>query len=280
MLADQVGLNHLSWVRAVWLDGVDMLPGLLAEHAERLAGEAGGVPVRLLEELGAVPSYYLRYFYEHDRVLAEQRDGVPRATTVAEIEDELLELYRDPGLDREAGFARATRRGVLQRGGARAARRALLGRERDARRRSAERGCGAGPGRRRRGGDPRARRRWPGRAAPAEAARAGAARARPARDRLRAARGRGRAHRRPGRRAEGAARASAGRAVRAGGGARRAPARPRARSICRSSGRRGPRERAALRRGRRRRVEDRPRGRARGRRGARRSRAARAARRS
>ena len=33
-----------------------------------------------------MPSYYLRYFYEHDRVLAEQREGVPRAAEVAEIE--------------------------------------------------------------------------------------------------------------------------------------------------------------------------------------------------
>jgi 6-phospho-beta-glucosidase len=45
-----------------------------------------------------LPSYYLHYFYEHDKVLAEQLDGVPRATTVAEIERGLLELYRDPSL--------------------------------------------------------------------------------------------------------------------------------------------------------------------------------------
>ena len=31
-------------------------------------------------------------------VFAEQRDGIPRAATVAEIERELLELYRDPSL--------------------------------------------------------------------------------------------------------------------------------------------------------------------------------------
>ena len=33
-----------------------------------------------------------------DEVLAEQRDGTPRAATVAAIERELLELYRDPEL--------------------------------------------------------------------------------------------------------------------------------------------------------------------------------------
>ena len=97
VLVDQVGLNHLTWVRSVRLDGDDVLPDLLAEHGDELAA-AVELPARLLEELGAIPSYYLHYFYEHDRVLAEQRDGVPRAAVVAELEHELLELYRDPSL--------------------------------------------------------------------------------------------------------------------------------------------------------------------------------------
>src|ERR671935_111059 len=37
ILVDQVGLNHLTWVRAVWLDGRDVLPELLAERGEELA---------------------------------------------------------------------------------------------------------------------------------------------------------------------------------------------------------------------------------------------------
>jgi 6-phospho-beta-glucosidase len=94
---DQVGLNHLSWVRFLWVDGEDVLPELLATHPEELA-ETAGLPPRLVQELGVVPSYYLHYFYAHDRVLAEQLEGVPRAATVAEIERELLEMYRDPEL--------------------------------------------------------------------------------------------------------------------------------------------------------------------------------------
>jgi 6-phospho-beta-glucosidase len=97
LAVDQVGLNHLTWVRAIRLDGEDVLPDVLAEHGDDLAADAG-VPRRLLDELGAVPSYYLRYFYAHDAVLAQQLDGVPRATTVAEIERQLLDLYRDPAL--------------------------------------------------------------------------------------------------------------------------------------------------------------------------------------
>ena len=94
---DQVGLNHLSWFRHVWLDGEDVLPELLATQTDELAEQAG-LPSRLLIELGVVPSYYLHYFYAHDRVLAEQLEGVPRAATVAEIERELLRMYRDPAL--------------------------------------------------------------------------------------------------------------------------------------------------------------------------------------
>jgi 6-phospho-beta-glucosidase len=111
VVVDQVGLNHLTWVRAVYLDGDDVMPGLLAEHGDEIA-DGAAVPRWLLDDLGAIPSYYLHYFYAHDTVLAEQRNGaVPRAARVAEIERELLQMYRDPTL--------ATKPALLeQRGGA------------------------------------------------------------------------------------------------------------------------------------------------------------------
>jgi 6-phospho-beta-glucosidase len=97
IVVDQVGLNHLTWVRAAWLEGQDALPGLLDSHVQEIAE---GIELRpeLLTELDAVPSYYLRYFYDHDQVLAEQHEGVPRAQVVAGIEQELLDLYRDTEL--------------------------------------------------------------------------------------------------------------------------------------------------------------------------------------
>jgi 6-phospho-beta-glucosidase len=98
VLVDQVGLNHLTWVRAVHLDGEDVLPGVLEEHGETLATENALSP-QLVQELGVMPSYYLHYFYEHDAVLAGQMEGVPRARTVMDIERGLLELYRDPSLN-------------------------------------------------------------------------------------------------------------------------------------------------------------------------------------
>jgi 6-phospho-beta-glucosidase len=95
VLIDQVGLNHLTWVRAVRVDGEDVLPELLDGRADDLALD---FPAELLQRLGAIPSYYLRYFYLHDNILERQRVEKPRAAEVAEIERELLQLYRDPNL--------------------------------------------------------------------------------------------------------------------------------------------------------------------------------------
>jgi 6-phospho-beta-glucosidase len=98
VLVDQVGLNHLTWVRAVHVDGEDVLPALIADHAEDVAAQSA-MPPEIVERLGVVPSYYLRYFYLHDEVLEHQRHETPRAREVMEIERSLLELYRDPALD-------------------------------------------------------------------------------------------------------------------------------------------------------------------------------------
>jgi 6-phospho-beta-glucosidase len=97
VLVDQVGLNHLTWIRAVYLDGRDVLPGVLADHMEAAAAQSA-LPAELIRELGAIPSYYLRYFYTEDERLAELRTGKPRAQQVAEIERELLGMYRDESL--------------------------------------------------------------------------------------------------------------------------------------------------------------------------------------
>jgi 6-phospho-beta-glucosidase len=110
VLVDQVGLNHLTWIRAVRLDGRDVLSDLLGEHADALADEIE-LPRSVLDDLGVIPSYYLHYFYAHDRVLAEQQVGVPRAQTVAEIEAQLLQMYRDPTLTEKPAL-------LEQRGGA------------------------------------------------------------------------------------------------------------------------------------------------------------------
>ncbi|MCT2590494.1 6-phospho-beta-glucosidase [Streptomyces sp. N2-109] len=110
---DHYGLNHLTWELGVRLggpDGADVLPRLLAEHGPRIAGELH-LPPPLLERLGVVPSYYLRYYYAHDETVAEMRTKPSRASEVAAMEARLLEMYEDPALDEKPAL-------LAERGGA------------------------------------------------------------------------------------------------------------------------------------------------------------------
>ena len=107
---DHVGLNHLTWERAVRVDGEDVLPKLLASHASELA-DGLHLPTELLLQLGVVPSYYLRYFYAHDEVVRELQSKPSRAAEVAAIEKQLLDMYADPSLDEKPAL-------LEQRGGA------------------------------------------------------------------------------------------------------------------------------------------------------------------
>jgi len=96
---EHVGLNHLTWVRSATVDGTDRLPELLDRYGPELELESGS-PLELIRLIGALPSYYVHYYYGRDAELAAQRaPGYrPRAEVVADLEAELLEAYRDPAL--------------------------------------------------------------------------------------------------------------------------------------------------------------------------------------
>ncbi|MEU0172669.1 6-phospho-beta-glucosidase [Streptomyces massasporeus] len=98
---DHVGLNHLTWETAVRLggpEGEDVLPQLLGEHGDTIAADLR-LPRPLLDTLGVIPSYYLRYYYAHDEVVRELGTKPSRAAEVAEMERRLLAMYADPALD-------------------------------------------------------------------------------------------------------------------------------------------------------------------------------------
>ncbi len=98
---DYFGLNHLGWVRTVYLDGCDVTEDVLARmvsgEAANLAGYAFNS--RLIEALGMIPNGYLQYYYHSEKVLEKLLSaGGSRADTVMKIEKELLDLYRNPEL--------------------------------------------------------------------------------------------------------------------------------------------------------------------------------------
>ena len=97
---EHVGLNHLSWERAVRVDGVDRLSEILAGDGAAEIGEWVGSPTEVVRLTNSIPSYYLKYYTSFDKVLHDQLDGAEsRAEQVMDIEGELLDMYRNPNLD-------------------------------------------------------------------------------------------------------------------------------------------------------------------------------------
>lgn len=94
---DWVGLNHLSWVRGVMLDGREII-GDVIERAIS-SGLVSQFSPSLLRGLGMLPSYYLDYYYNTNRVLSVQQAAErTRGDEVLEIEQRLLDSYADPAL--------------------------------------------------------------------------------------------------------------------------------------------------------------------------------------
>src|SRR6185437_3026576 len=59
------GLNHLGWLSGVHVDGVDLLPRLLASDEALSSFEEGRLfGADRLRSLSAVPNEYLHYYYE------------------------------------------------------------------------------------------------------------------------------------------------------------------------------------------------------------------------
>ncbi|OKP86797.1 6-phospho-beta-glucosidase [Paenibacillus helianthi] len=102
--AEFVGLNHLHWVTQVSINGESKLEQLFYL---REGYSAKNVPqsewnADFIHGLGAIPSYYLKYYYLTKEMLEEQltssaKEGT-RAEIVKRLEDELFELYKDPDL--------------------------------------------------------------------------------------------------------------------------------------------------------------------------------------
>lgn len=103
---DYVGLNHLSWVRRVSVAGVDRTPEVLHGLEQRTSrvlssahadDEPDWTP-EAIRLLGAIPNYYLLYYYETDAWVRFQEANPTRASAVQEIEAALLRRYADPAL--------------------------------------------------------------------------------------------------------------------------------------------------------------------------------------
>lgn len=102
--AEFVGLNHLHWVTHVTVNGESKLDELLQEGEGYSAKNVPGLDwnADFIRALGAIPSYYLKYFYltkeMFEQMSEQQKKEGSRAEIVKRVENELFELYKDPDL--------------------------------------------------------------------------------------------------------------------------------------------------------------------------------------
>jgi 6-phospho-beta-glucosidase len=100
---DYVGLNHLSWIRGVKVDGIDRSSDAIAAFRSLTINKAtpGDSPAWIqstIDYLQAIPNYYLLYYYEEKAWINYQRNNPTRASEVMRIEEVLLEKFADESL--------------------------------------------------------------------------------------------------------------------------------------------------------------------------------------
>lgn len=100
---DYIGLNHLSWVRGISINGKNETASALAAFRSLTINQAtpGDSPSWLqsdIELLQAIPNYYLLYYYEEKSWIDYQSCNPTRASEVMKIEDQLMEKFADINL--------------------------------------------------------------------------------------------------------------------------------------------------------------------------------------
>ena len=106
---DSFGLNHLSWVRRVLVDGQERLQPLIAETcgADSILYQRGIVDDFMepdfFRTLAMIPSWYVRYFYFPDQTLEEDQEAAQsKGEQDMQREDRLHQIYSTTGYDDEA----------------------------------------------------------------------------------------------------------------------------------------------------------------------------------
>src|SRR5699024_10365126 len=103
------GLNHMMYGLQIFLDGREITEKVL----QAMGGmESSGITMNnipdfgweaeFIEELGALPCPYHRYYYKTKEMLEEEKQAAEkegtRAEVVKKLEKDLFELYKDPDL--------------------------------------------------------------------------------------------------------------------------------------------------------------------------------------
>ena len=100
---DYIGLNHLSWIRGVSVNGenrsieaLKAFRGLTIDKAK--PGDSPAWTQSSIDLLQAIPNYYLLYYYSEKEWIDYQSKNPTRASEVRKIEEILIEKFKDETL--------------------------------------------------------------------------------------------------------------------------------------------------------------------------------------
>jgi 6-phospho-beta-glucosidase len=110
------GLNHLSWMRRVWLDGEDVLARLLRDPAFLSGTTMSMFAPALVEHIGMWINEYLFYYYYSDRALKSiSADEKTRGEEVLDLNRRLIDQLRAVDIERNPDEALRVYHGYAQR---------------------------------------------------------------------------------------------------------------------------------------------------------------------
>ena len=106
---DFAGLNHMVFGLNVYLDGQNITGQIIDRIAQ---GDTSGIRAKniidlgwekeFIKALGILPCPYHRYYFQTEKMLAEEQEQArktgTRAEVVQKVEAELFEKYKDPKL--------------------------------------------------------------------------------------------------------------------------------------------------------------------------------------
>ncbi|MCY0899394.1 MAG: 6-phospho-beta-glucosidase [Firmicutes bacterium] len=102
-----IGINHLNWATKIRVGAEDITARILDTQSAGQSITVQNIPdfgwdPEFLRSVGMLPCSYLRYYYQTDTMLEDERERAQREGTRGEVvqrlEAELFELYRDPAL--------------------------------------------------------------------------------------------------------------------------------------------------------------------------------------
>lgn len=102
-----VGLNHMDFVKKIYLDGKDITEEAIDKFMEEAESvkNIDDIPWNkdFLHGLGMIPNDYLRYYFKRENMLKHQLSDFntigTRGQVVSGIEHDLFEIYKDPSVD-------------------------------------------------------------------------------------------------------------------------------------------------------------------------------------